>query len=75
MIVESYPVLHQEGVLSVEMELPKGAHLGDVGIQIARDGRIWLCYNGIAFIRFKPLTEKMMKFFIEDKKKKMEARR
>lgn len=26
----------------------------DVGIQIAHDGRIWLCVNGVAFIRFKP---------------------
>lgn len=74
-MVEPYPVLHQDGVLSVEMELPKGVNLGDVGIQIARDGRIWLCYNGQAYIRFKPLTKKMMDYFKEDEKKHMEARR
>jgi len=73
-MVEPYPVLHQDGVLSVEMELPKGANLGDVGIQIARDGRIWLCYNGQSYLRFKPLTKKMMAYFKEDKKKHMEAR-
>lgn len=28
--------------------------LGDIGIQISGDGRIWVCINSIAFIRFKP---------------------
>ncbi|QIG58291.1 hypothetical protein SEA_SKOG_139 [Gordonia phage Skog] len=26
----------------------------DLGIQIAWDGRVWLCVNGQAFLRFKP---------------------
>lgn len=26
----------------------------DVGLQVAKDGRIWLCINGIAFLRFSP---------------------
>lgn len=26
----------------------------DVGLQVGPDGRIWLCVNGLAFIRFKP---------------------
>ena len=26
----------------------------DVGLQVGADGRIWLCVNGVAFIRFKP---------------------
>lgn len=26
----------------------------DVGLQVGADGRIWLCVNGMAFIRFKP---------------------
>lgn len=59
-MVEPYEVLHQEGSMSVEMDIPKGNHIGDVGIQIARDGRIWLCYNGQAFIRFKPLSDSML---------------
>ena len=28
----------------------------DLGIQIAEDGRVWLCISGIAFLRFKPNT-------------------
>jgi len=59
--MEPYEELHQEGMLSIEMDLPKGQHIGDVGIQVARDGRIWLCYNGQAFIRFKPLSNKILK--------------
>jgi len=27
---------------------------GDFGIQVAKDGRVWICINEIAFIRFKP---------------------
>jgi len=62
-MVEPYEVLHQDGLLSVEMDLPKGNYIGDVGIQIARDGRIWLCFNGGAFIRFKPMTETLRKLY------------
>lgn len=30
----------------------------DLGIQIGFDGRVWVCINGIAFIRFKPKFNK-----------------
>jgi len=26
----------------------------DLGIQIADDGRVWICVNGVALLRFKP---------------------
>jgi hypothetical protein len=58
--VDEYPVLHQGGIMSIENELKAGAHVGDVGVQIAVDGRIWICYEGQAFIRFKPFTEKQI---------------
>jgi len=29
----------------------------DLGIQISEDERVWVCINGIAFIRFKPLKK------------------
>ena len=29
-----------------------------VGVQVAWDGRIWLCVNGVAWIRFKPTSGK-----------------
>ena len=56
---------NQEGVISIENK-----HLildsendftkiinGLFGIQIAKDGRIWICVNGIAFLRFKPIKK------------------
>jgi len=30
------------------------AFKGDFGIQIAKDGRVWVCINGLAFLRFSP---------------------
>jgi len=27
---------------------------GDLGIQVAEDGRVWVCIDGVAFLRFKP---------------------
>lgn len=45
---------HQRGLVSVE-NLPEQRYLeGDLGVQIARDGRIWICIDGIAFLRFRP---------------------
>ena len=52
--MKDYPVTHQTGTLSIEMDLRPGLIEGDVGVQIAKDGRIWVCLNGAALIRFKP---------------------
>lgn len=58
---------HQKGTISIE-NLPDELRVpgymphilpsmeGDLGIQIASDGRVWVCINGIAFLRFKPNT-------------------
>ena len=52
--MKEYPETHQTGIISIE-NLPTTNFIkGDLGIQIAKDGRIWICINGIAFIRFKP---------------------
>ena len=45
---------HQHGFLSIEKEVNSG--FCDVGLQTAEDGRIWICVNGEAFIRFKPVS-------------------
>jgi len=29
----------------------------DLGLQVSYDGRVWLCINGIVFVRFKPNME------------------
>ena len=49
---------HQQGLLSIEnfeiIQQTVNRMNCDVGIQTCHDGRIWLCVNGIALIRFKP---------------------
>ncbi|KKN42418.1 hypothetical protein LCGC14_0713590 [marine sediment metagenome] len=64
--MKTYPESHQQGTILIEnvaivtrsveeSPLQTGYHLsGDIGIQIAKDGRIWVCIDGIAFIRFSP---------------------
>lgn len=51
------PETHTQGMVSLEnLDLIKEMDLldADFGIQIAHDGRVWICINGVAFIRFKP---------------------
>jgi len=50
---------HQQGTISIENSrvlglAGDGYHKGDFGLQIAADGRVWVCIDGIAFIRFSP---------------------
>lgn len=60
---------HMSGMISIENEeiildrKKNFTHMifGDLGIQIATDGRIWICINGIAFLRFKPNLKKEVK--------------
>lgn len=47
------PEVHVRGHLSVEADIKSLADC-DFGIQIAPDGRVWICIDGQAFIRFKP---------------------
>jgi len=51
--------IHQKGLLSIEKK-NVDSQICDIGIQTAEDGRIWICINGEAFIRFKPLPTKYM---------------
>lgn len=67
--MKEYPEVHQYGIISIENKemilnedywYSETKH-GDFGIQIAEDGRVWICIDGIAFIRFKPLKKKEQK--------------
>ena len=56
-LVDEYPPLYQDGHLSIEDDaVIKQLDLRNCqfGVQIARDGRVWVCVNGIAYLRFKP---------------------
>jgi len=63
--MKEYEESHQKGVVLIEQELKKGVIIADLGIQIAEDGRVWLCVNGKALIRFTPLNEKDFKLYEE----------
>jgi len=52
--MKEYKETHQEGFISIEQDLLMGIKQGDFGIQIEKDGRIWICIDGIAAIRFRP---------------------
>ena len=57
----------QHGFMSIE-QLEIDSQFCDFGIQIAKDGRIWICVNGVAFIRFKPnVTSFEGEFTMENK--------
>jgi hypothetical protein len=56
--MKPYSETHQKGMISIEMPVKTGIIVGDFGIQIAEDGRIWCCINGQAFVRFKPYSGK-----------------
>ena len=54
--VRPYPETHQHGSISIEYPLPQGLVEGDLGILVASDGRVWVCVDGVALLRFKPST-------------------
>ena len=56
---------HAEGNISIETIPDKKFLHGDLGIQISHDGRVWVCINGVAFLRFNPWK----KDHIKDKNK------
>jgi len=58
---KKYPETHFQGFISVEQELKEGIIEGDLGIQISKDGRVWICINGIALIRLKPKIKECSK--------------
>jgi len=49
-----YREYHQKGILSIEQNLRKGLHNCDLGIAFDKSGKIWLCMNNKAIIRFTP---------------------
>lgn len=49
------PETHQQGAVTLENMPPGGFPFrGDFGLQAAADGRVWVCLDGIAFLRFSP---------------------
>ena len=67
--MKAYSERHQYGTIYIENknillnpDKPHSEHFeSDIGIQIARDGRIWVCINGTAFVRFLPKRSTTLK--------------
>ena len=56
---KEYPEMHSKGIISIE-NIPKEKIInGDLGIQISKNGRVWICIDGIAFLRFNPNREEI----------------
>ena len=51
---KSYDETHFQGRISFEKNISTGIIEGDIGVQISKDGRIWICVDGQALIRFMP---------------------
>ena len=52
-MIKEYKETHQTGLITKENDFVFPME-GDFGIQIAKGGHVWICINGIAFLRFKP---------------------
>jgi len=55
--VTEFGPLYQDGHLSIEdTDLIRRLDLRNChfGVQVAPDGRVWVCVNGISLLRFKP---------------------
>jgi hypothetical protein len=55
------PETHRHGFLMVENDqVVRDMNLldCDFGIQVAEDGKVWICINGVAWLRFKPTVRR-----------------
>ena len=59
--MEEYEEQHEQGIIMLENMPETSVVRGDLGVQIAKDGRVWICINGIAFLRFSPHKDGKMK--------------
>ncbi|KXH69789.1 MAG: hypothetical protein AM326_01575 [Candidatus Thorarchaeota archaeon SMTZ-45] len=46
-----------KGIISIENMPPRRTFDGHVGLKVSEDGRIWVCIDGVSFIRFTPIRE------------------
>lgn len=55
---KEYDLEHDEGTITIDNVPDKKAFIGDLGIQISEDGRVWICIDGLSFLRFTPRKNK-----------------
>jgi len=52
--MKEYAEQHAQGTILIENIPDSSVVKGDLGVQIAADGRVWICIDGAAFLRFSP---------------------
>lgn len=52
--IQGFGPLYQDGHLSIESDPDFTGKNVNLGVQVAPDGRVWLCIDGVAWARFKP---------------------
>lgn len=57
---KDFKLTHSEGRISIENIQKEMMINGDLGIQI-ENGKVWICINGIAFLRFSPTNNTKIK--------------
>lgn len=67
--MDPYKEQHAEGKVSIEnlniiyemlQEDQKSKKPTDIGLMVDEFGKIWVCINGVAFLRFKPSTNNVI---------------
>ena len=58
---KSIDFISEEGMIFIEQELTRGYRKGQIGVNVAPNGKVWICLDGIAVIRFAPGTPEFMK--------------
>ena len=59
-IMQEIKETHQTGIITVEQNLQMQGKICDFGIQVAKDGRVWICVDGEALLRFRPCSSKIV---------------
>jgi hypothetical protein len=52
--IKPYEETHMDGITSLGLHPEEDTIIGDFGIKIAEDGRVWICLGGVCYLRFKP---------------------
>jgi len=52
--MKEYPETHQQGTLVLDRFLAMSLKDCDFGVQVAKDGRVWICVDGQSVMRFQP---------------------
>jgi len=67
-LFKEYSLLDSQGMITLDVTMENVT--GDLGIQIAEDGRVWICINGQSHLRFRPFKSGFDEKFLKTLNKK-----